>query len=219
MPLTANKPSSAAVVERKNCLFVARTRASLTNDLRCATLVRDVHRTGEQYGGTRGFDGGSMERDCTPASRERSAWRPMARPSHDHQRHLVEAAHGRALAGPTRTLWPVADLCGSALYRWRRDGTWDRMLAHVQTRSARLCTVFVSNRPHELTARASTAAIKPHWGPNGRWENENYPTDACRRTNARLSLKVAADCCYQRARWRGGCPAGARAEPQRATRR
>jgi transposase len=25
--------------------------------------------------------------------------------------------------------------CADRLYRWRRDGTWDRLLAHVQTRS------------------------------------------------------------------------------------
>ena len=25
--------------------------------------------------------------------------------------------------------------CADRLYRWRRDGTWDRILAHVQTRS------------------------------------------------------------------------------------
>jgi transposase len=39
----------------------------------------------------------------------------MAGSPHGHQRHLVETAHGSALAGSARAVWALADLCGSTL--------------------------------------------------------------------------------------------------------
>jgi hypothetical protein len=45
----------------------------------------------------------------------------MAGSPHDHQRHLVETAHGSALAGSARAVWTVADLCGSTLSVATRD--------------------------------------------------------------------------------------------------
>ena len=48
-----------------------------------------------------------------------------------HQRHPLEAAHRFALARPpgeVRSLQTCYD-------RWRRDGTWERLLAQAQTKS------------------------------------------------------------------------------------
>jgi hypothetical protein len=55
--------------------------------------------------------------------------------SHDDERHLVEAEDRRALARPARALRLVADLLLKSFVRWRRDGTWDRLLAQTQTKS------------------------------------------------------------------------------------
>jgi transposase len=50
------------------------------------------------------------------------------------QRDPVEAGHRGALAGPARTVRPVAT-CYERFRRWQADGTWQRLLAHAQTRS------------------------------------------------------------------------------------
>jgi transposase len=44
--------------------------------------------------------------------------------------------------------------CADRLYRWRRDGTWDRMLAHVQTRSDAVGEVLWEVSIDSTTARA-----------------------------------------------------------------
>jgi transposase len=47
--------------------------------------------------------------------------------------------------------------CADRLYRWRRDGTWDRMLAHVQTRSDAVGEVV-----WEISVDSSTARAHQH---------------------------------------------------------
>jgi transposase len=58
-------------------------------------------------------------------------WRPVAGASHCIPWKLRTGAPWRDL--PERYgLWQTG---AERLYRWRRDGTWDRILAHVQTKS------------------------------------------------------------------------------------
>lgn len=68
----------------------------------------------------------------------------------------MEAADGRALARSARTLRRLADL-RRRLYRWRRDGTWDRLLAHVQTKSDAVGEVI-----WEISVDSSTARAHQH---------------------------------------------------------
>src|SRR6516225_10495302 len=44
--------------------------------------------------------------------------------------------------------------CADRLYRWRRDGTWDRLLAHAQTRSDAVGEVVWEVSVDSSTARA-----------------------------------------------------------------
>ena len=44
--------------------------------------------------------------------------------------------------------------CADRLYRWRRDGTWDRLLTHVQTRSDAVGEVVWEVSIDSSTARA-----------------------------------------------------------------
>jgi transposase len=44
--------------------------------------------------------------------------------------------------------------CADRLYRWRRDGTWDRILAHAQTRSDGVGEVVWEVSVDSSTARA-----------------------------------------------------------------
>lgn len=44
--------------------------------------------------------------------------------------------------------------CADRLYRWRRDGTWDRILAHVQTKSDAVGEVVWEVSIDSSTARA-----------------------------------------------------------------
>jgi transposase len=56
-------------------------------------------------------------------------------PPHGRKRHPVEAQDRGALARLARMLRLVADLLLKSFVRWRRDGTWDRLLARAQTKS------------------------------------------------------------------------------------
>lgn len=47
--------------------------------------------------------------------------------------------------------------CADRLYRWRRDGTWDRLLAHVQTKSDAVGEVI-----WEISIDSSTARAHQH---------------------------------------------------------
>jgi transposase len=46
----------------------------------------------------------------------------------------VEAGYRGALARPAPALWPW-QTCYERFRRWQADGTWQRMLAHAQTKS------------------------------------------------------------------------------------
>ena len=47
----------------------------------------------------------------------------------------MEAQDRGALARPARALRPLAETCYDRFVRWRRDGTWPRLLAQAQTKS------------------------------------------------------------------------------------
>jgi transposase len=56
------------------------------------------------------------------------------RPPPSGQRHLVEAFYRGALAGPAGAVRPW-QTCYERFRRWQDDGTWQRLLTHVQTKS------------------------------------------------------------------------------------
>jgi transposase len=55
--------------------------------------------------------------------------------------------------------------CADRLYRWRRDGTWDRILAHAQTRSDAVGDVVWEVSVDSSTARAHQHASGARRGP------------------------------------------------------
>src|SRR5713101_8398558 len=77
----------------------------------------------------------------------------MARPPHSHQQHLGEVAHRRALAGLAGALRTVADLRRSTL-PLAAGRTWDRVLAHAQTRLDAVGEVVWEVSVDSSTARA-----------------------------------------------------------------
>jgi transposase len=98
-----------------------------------------------------------MGEDRAAAATGRPAGWSLARPPHRDQRDPVEAAHWRA---------PWRDL-PERYVRWRRDGTWDRLLAHAQTKSDAIgeveWTVSVDSsvvRAHQHAAGARRAASR-----------------------------------------------------------
>lgn len=57
----------------------------------------------------------------------------MVRPSPGHRGHPVAAENRRSLARHTGVLRSLADLVFDRFVRWRRDGTWENLLSHLQT--------------------------------------------------------------------------------------
>ena len=56
--------------------------------------------------------------------------------------------------------------CADRLYRWRRDGTWDRILAHAQTRSDAVGEVVWEVSIDSSTARAHQHASSARRRPS-----------------------------------------------------
>lgn len=54
--------------------------------------------------------------------------------------------------------------CADRLYRWRRDGTWDRLLAHVQTKAD-----AVGELDWEVGVDATSARAHQHASGARRW--------------------------------------------------
>ena len=76
---------------------------------------------------------------------------------------LVEGAYGCAVARCAGAVWPLADLGRSPVSlapRWRRDGTWDRLLAHAQTKSDAVGEVVWAVRA--VSVDSSTARAHQH---------------------------------------------------------
>src|SRR5215204_3539447 len=75
-----------------------------------------------------------MGTDRAAVAAKRTARRPVARPPRGGDRRPVEAAYG----APWRDLperYGPWQTCYDRFSRWRRDGTWDRLLADAQTKS------------------------------------------------------------------------------------
>jgi len=58
----------------------------------------------------------------------------MEGPPHHTQWHPVEAQNRRSLRDVPSRYGPW-QTCYDRFVRWRRDGTWERLLSHVQTKS------------------------------------------------------------------------------------
>jgi transposase len=103
------------------------------------------------------------------------------RPNDDHRRIvngilwvLRTGAPWRDLPeryGPWRTVY-------ARFARWQRDGTWDRLLAHVQTKSDAVGEVVwevsidstaVRAHQHAAGARKKGAVARPRWRATRRW--------------------------------------------------
>lgn len=86
-----------------------------------------------------------------PASRRRGGqWR-------DHRQVINGILWKLRTGAPWRDLperYGPWQTCAERLYRWRRDGTWDRMLAHVQTKSDAVGEVVWEVSVDSSTARA-----------------------------------------------------------------
>src|SRR5215204_6946203 len=75
-----------------------------------------------------------MGTDRAAVAAKRTARRPVARPPRGGDRRPVEAAYG----APWRDLperYGPWQTCYDRFSRWRRDGTWDRLLGDAQTKS------------------------------------------------------------------------------------
>src|SRR5215203_3555972 len=75
-----------------------------------------------------------MGTDRAAVAAKRTARRPVARPPRGGDRRPVEAAYG----APWRDLperYGPWQTCYDRFSRWRRDGTWDRLLADAQTKT------------------------------------------------------------------------------------
>lgn len=76
----------------------------------------------------------SMAADRAAPARGRAARRPVAGPPPGRERHLAEAEDRGSLARLALPLRTVADLLRSISSADGED-TWDRLLAHAQTKS------------------------------------------------------------------------------------
>jgi transposase len=65
--------------------------------------------------------------------------------------------------------------CADRLYRWRRDGTWDRILAHAQTRSDAVGEVVWEVSIDITTARAHQHASGARRRPSRADEKRDLP--------------------------------------------
>jgi transposase len=74
--------------------------------------------------------------------------------------------------------------CADRLYRWRRDGTWDRLLTHVQTRSDAVGEVVWEVSIDSSTARAHHHASGARRRRSRADEKKGSPTRATRDSDA-----------------------------------
>src|SRR5215203_7560352 len=105
-------------------------------------MLASLHRAlpqDEEAGGD-GQEGRGHRRGVGPdratVAGKRTTRRPMARPPRGDKRHPVEAAYG----APWRDLperYGPWQTCYDRFSRWRRDGTWDRLLADAKPRATR----------------------------------------------------------------------------------
>ena len=88
---------------------------------------------------------------------ERSARWAVGRPPQGHKWHPLEAEDGSSVAGFTPPLRPLANVLLKSFVRWRRDGTWDRLLSRAQTKSD-----AVDEVEWEVSVDATTARDHQH---------------------------------------------------------
>ena len=66
------------------------------------------------------------------------------------------------MEGLTLSLRSLADLLLKSFVRWRRDGTWDRLLAHVQTKSDAVGEVEWEVSVDDTVVRAHHCPLREH---------------------------------------------------------
>jgi transposase len=74
--------------------------------------------------------------------------------------------------------------CADRLYRWRRDGTWDRLLTHVQTKSDAVGEVVWEVSIDSSTARAHQHASGARRRRGRADEKKGSPTPPTRDSGA-----------------------------------
>jgi transposase len=74
--------------------------------------------------------------------------------------------------------------CADRLYRWRRDGTWDRLLAHVQTKAEAMGAVDWEVSVDGTIARAHQHASGARRHPSAADVKRGYTTRRTRRWGA-----------------------------------
>ena len=72
-----------------------------------------------------------------------------------HRRDPLEGAYRRTLARDLPERYGPWQTCYDRFVRWRRDGTWERLLAHVQAESdAMICDVLIEVSLDSTVVRA-----------------------------------------------------------------
>jgi transposase len=74
--------------------------------------------------------------------------------------------------------------CADRLYRWRRDGTWDRVLAHAQTKSDAVGEVIWEVSVDSSTARAHQHASGARHRPSRADEKKGSSTRPTKDSDA-----------------------------------
>jgi transposase len=77
--------------------------------------------------------------------------------------------------------------CADRLYRWRRDGTWDRMLAHVQTKSDAVGEIVWEVSIDSTTARAHQHASGARRRPSQADAKRGFSTQRTRGSGAAVA--------------------------------
>ena len=119
--------------------------------------------------------------DRTALARERASWRAVARPPCRRERHLCKFRTGApwcdlpSCYGPWQT-------CYDRFVRWRRDGTWNRLLAHTQTKSDTAGEVVWEVSVDSTVARAHQHAAGARRRPSLEDEKGGSSTPKTRRS-------------------------------------
>jgi transposase len=86
----------------------------------------------------------------------------MERAPQSSKRHPLEAAYRSTVEGLALSLRSLANLLLKSFVRWRRDGTWDRLLAHVQTKSDAVGEVEWEVSVDDTVVRAHQSTLREH---------------------------------------------------------
>ncbi|HZH98217.1 MAG TPA: hypothetical protein VEX38_04545, partial [Fimbriimonadaceae bacterium] len=106
---------------------------------------------------------------------KRPTWRSMEASLRSRKRHPLEAAYRSTVEGFALPLRSLADLL-RPLVRWGRDGTRDRLLAHVQTKSDAVGEVEWEVSVDDTVVRAHQHAAGARTKPSHKDAKGGFPT-------------------------------------------